>query len=188
MKNLLLNIIYDYLKFFPNEKEKQTRFIEFLKNHDDIQTIDWNNFDGHVVAGGFVYAKKEQKFLVVYHNDLEMYLYPGGHINQEDENPLEAAKREVYEETGISVLKSVVLLNNDLIPIDIDTHLVSYNQRLNLPEHYHYEFRYLFIIDSIQEVRLDQSELSEYKWINKAELKQDKNYGKVVEKINLLVD
>ncbi|MBR5369979.1 MAG: NUDIX domain-containing protein [Bacilli bacterium] len=184
MRDLLLKLISEYLMLFPNEKERQERFIEYLKNHTDEQITDWNNFDGHVVVGGFIYVKEEQKFLVIYHNDLKMFLYPGGHVDSGDVNPLEASRREVFEETGFDDIEEVVLSDNKLIPIDIDTHVIPYNERLDLPEHYHFEFRYLFAIDSIKEVKLDLSESSKFKWISIEELREDKNYGRITEKID----
>lgn len=183
MRELLLKLINEYLVLFPNEKERQEKFIEYLKNHDDNQITDWNNFDGHVVAGGFIYAKEEQKFLVIYHNDLKMFLYPGGHISSNDVNPLETSKREILEETGFDDIDEIVLSNNELIPIDIDTHIIPYNERLKLPEHYHFEFRYLFTTQSIKEVKLDLNESSNFKWISIDELRDDKSYGKIVEKL-----
>lgn len=187
MRDLLLKLMSKYLVLFPNEQQRQEKFIEYLKNHDDKQITDWNNFDGHVVAGGFIYAKEEKKFLVIYHNDLKMFLYPGGHIEIDDINPLETSKREIYEETGINKLEQIILSNNELIPIDIDTHLIPYNKRLDLPEHYHFEFRYLFTIDSIKNVKLDKEESSRYKWIDIDELREDKNYGKILEKIESIL-
>lgn len=184
MRYLLLKLMSEYLVLFPSEQQRQEKFIEYLKNHDDNQITNWNNFDGHVVVGGFVYAKEEQKFLVIYHNDLKMFLYPGGHIDSGDVNPLEASKREVFEETGFDDIEEVVLSNNGLIPIDIDTHVIPYNERLNLPEHYHFEFRYLFTIDSIKEVKLDMNESSNFKWISIDELRDDKNYGRIAKKID----
>ena len=183
MRELLLKLINEYLVLFPNEKKRQEKFIEYLKRHDDNQITDWNNFDGHVVAGGFIYAKEEQKFLVIYHNDLKKFLYPGGHMSSNDINPLEASKREILEETGFDDIDEIVLSNNELIPIDIDTHIIPYNERLKLPEHYHFEFRYLFAIKSIKEVKLDLSESSNFKWISIDELRDDKSYDKIVEKI-----
>lgn len=184
MRDLLLKLMSEYLVLFPNEQQRQEKFIEYLKNHDDNQITDWNNFDGHVVAGGFIYAKEEQKFLVIYHNDLKMFLYPGGHIDSNDITPLEASKREVFEETGFDDIEEVLLSDNKLIPIDIDTHVIPYNERLNLPEHYHFEFRYLFTIDSIKEVKLDMNESSNFKWISIDELRDDKNYGRIAKKID----
>lgn len=80
------------------------------------------------MASGFIYAKEENKFLVLYHKDLKMYLYPGGHINIKDKSILDAAKREVEEETGINNLEEYKICENELIPIDIDTHVIDYNE------------------------------------------------------------
>lgn len=81
----------------------------------------------------------------MYHNDMKIYTYPGGHIDLSDTNPLEAAIREVKEETGLMDFKEVNISKNELVPIDIDTHIIHYNERLNLPQHYHFDFRYLFM-------------------------------------------
>jgi ADP-ribose pyrophosphatase YjhB (NUDIX family) len=42
------------------------------------------------------------KILLVYHRKLDVWLYPGGHI-EADENPDEALVREVKEETGLDI-------------------------------------------------------------------------------------
>ena len=186
MKELLLNILNEYLKIFPKEIERQQELIKFLNNHKEEQITDLNNFDGHVVAGGFIYAKDEQKFLVLHHKDLNMFLYPGGHIDKEDKNPLEASIREINEETGLKNIIEFTISNNELVPIDIDTHLIDYNRRLDLPEHYHFEFRYLYVVDKIKNINVDSNESSEYRWISVEELKQDENFGKIADKFDLL--
>lgn len=66
---------------------------------------------------------------------MKIYLYPGGHTNYGDNNPLHTAKRGIIEETGLNNLKQLKLSKNELIPIDIDTYKINYNKRLNLPEH-----------------------------------------------------
>lgn len=182
----LVDLIKRYLEIFPEEKSKQKNVIKFIEENDDI--IDWNNFNGHIVVGGFIYDKRERKFLVLYHNDLKMFLYPGGHIEENDLNILDAVKREIYEETGLLNLRQVKISNNELVPIDIDTHIINYNDRLRLPEHYHFEFRYLFEVDEIKDVILDSEEHECVKWINIEELKNDKNYGRVVEKIEKIIN
>ena len=182
-KNILINIVNQYLDVFLEESQRQTKLIEYLQNHNDKQIIDWNNFDGHIVAGGFIYAKEENKFLVLYHKDLKMYLYPGGHADSKDINPLETSKREIEEETGLNDLEQLTLNGNSLIPIDIDTHIVGYNERLNLPEHYHFDFRYLFMVNKIVDINIDTEESADYKWINIEELSKGKNYSTVIGKI-----
>ncbi len=187
MKSNLLKILDDYLLLFPEEKERQSRILDYLKKSKDKDIIDWNNFKGHIVAGGFIYAKEEHKFLVLFHKDLKMFLYPGGHVNDNEKKPLQTAKREIIEETGLNRFKQLKLSENEQIPIDIDTHLIEYNERLNLPEHYHFDFRYLFIVDKISRIKIEQNELSSYKWIDINELENDLNYGKIVNKIKKIL-
>lgn len=189
MKDIISTILDTYLNKFPKEKERQLKLIQYLDNHNEEEINDWNNFDGHAVAGGFIYAIKEKKILLLHHKDLNMYVYPGGHIDKTDKTPLEAALREITEETGLEKLKQLKIVENKLIPIDIDTHTISYNQRLNLPEHYHFDFRYLFTIKEIENIQIDTEESSCYKWIDIKELHKDPCYGKIVNKIeNILLE
>ena len=62
------------------------------------------------------------------------------------------------------------------------------NERLKIPEHYHYDFRYLFTVDKIEDVNMDSEELDNYKWISMEELEHDPNYGRIVGKIKNILD
>lgn len=188
MKENILDIVDKYLVIFPNERRRLFQLQKFLKEHADNQIIDWNNFDGHLTTGGFIYAKKEKKLLLLYHNDLKIYLYPGGHIDSTDKNILEAAKREIKEETGLINLKEIAVSTNELVPFDIDTHIIDYNERLKLPSHYHFDFRYLFIVNEINDINLDVDELSGYKWISVNELKTNKEFGNITKKIEKYIN
>ena len=188
MKNIVLNIIKKYLEIFPEEEKRQANFIKYLETHNDEEIIDWNNFEGHIVTGGFIYSLEERKFLVLYHKDLNMQVYPGGHVDSNDINPLTAAKREVKEETGLNDFKQFKIAEDNVIPIDIDTHVVGYNKRLNLPEHYHFDFRYLFVIDKIEDIQIDTNELENYKWVEISELYNNPNNAEVVKKLEMLFD
>lgn len=187
MKDTVLNILSNYLSLFPEEHARQEILKNYIETHNENEITDWNNFNGHIVTGGFIYALEEKKFLVLHHKDLDMYLYPGGHVDATDINPLEASIREVHEETGLYDLTELTISDNPLVPIDIDTHKVPYNKRLNLPEHYHFDFRYLFVIDKIENVKIDTEEASDYKWVDIEYLYNDPNYGKIIYKIEQIL-
>jgi 8-oxo-dGTP pyrophosphatase MutT (NUDIX family) len=55
----------------------------------------------HFTASAIVFDDRD-RVLLVHHNKLGMWLYPGGHIDP-NEDPAQAAVREVHEETGIHV-------------------------------------------------------------------------------------
>lgn len=183
-KNLITDIVNKYLDFYKDEKERLQIFLEYLDKFDSGAISDWNNFDGHIVAGGFIYSLEEKKLLVLYHKDLKIYLYPGGHVDKEDINPLITARREVFEETGVNDLRLLNITSDEIVPIDIDTHMIPYNERLNLPEHYHFEFRYLFVVDKINDIKVDTSELGDYRWIDMDELYDNSYYGRIASKLD----
>ena len=64
MKNILLNVLNEYLLLFPDEKERQLVLNEFLMKYQYLELTDWNNFHGHIVASGFIYSKENSKFLI----------------------------------------------------------------------------------------------------------------------------
>lgn len=53
----------------------------------------------HFTASAIVFDDTG-RVLLVHHNKLGQWLYPGGHIDP-DEDPAQAALREVFEETGV---------------------------------------------------------------------------------------
>ena len=62
MKDILLQLLNEFLTLFPDEEERQRKLISFLQNHSSDEIVDWNNFDGHVVSGGFIYSRKITNF------------------------------------------------------------------------------------------------------------------------------
>lgn len=57
----------------------------------------------HFTSSVYVYHPKLEKFLFIKHKKLHKWLEPGGHV-EENESPENAAIREVFEETGLSVV------------------------------------------------------------------------------------
>lgn len=186
MKENIQIILNEYLKVFPDEEEKLFLLNRYLKQSIVEEITDWNNQNGHITIGAFVYSQREDKFLVLYHKDLEMYLYPGGHLEKKDKTLISAAKRELKEETGLENLE-LLKISNKGIPFDIDIHLIPQNKRVGMPKHYHFDFRYLFLVKDISEINFDKEEFKDYKWILSKELSKDKNYGDVINKLNKLL-
>jgi len=182
MKEDIKGMLIQYLKIFPKEKDRLSFLEKYLKKYNDLEMINWNNQEGHLTVGAFVYCKAKDKFLILYHKDLKMYLYPGGHIEKADKSLLEAAKRELKEETGLEN-EMPFLIDNQLLPFDIDTHFIPFNKRIQMKEHYHFDFRYLFLIDDIKDIFIDKEECKNYKWVSSSQLEKDKIYRNIVSKI-----
>lgn len=62
-----------------------------------------NYFAGFLddIAFVVIFTKYEDKWVYCWHKKRESYEHPGGHV-EKGETPLQAAKRELYEETGIT--------------------------------------------------------------------------------------
>jgi len=97
------------------------------------------------------------KVLLIYHKKLDVWLYPGGHV-EENENPDETLIREVKEETGLNVEivsnkdESLADKENDVsslhIPFAILCELVG--------DHYHNDLIYICKIKD-REIKLKQN-------------------------------
>jgi 8-oxo-dGTP pyrophosphatase MutT (NUDIX family) len=55
---------------------------------------------GHITATGLVFAPDRERLLLVHHRRLDRWLLPGGHVDREDAEIWDSARREVIEETG----------------------------------------------------------------------------------------
>src|SRR6476659_4087444 len=56
---------------------------------------------GPFTASAFVLSPDRRRLLVVFHRKLGRWLQPGGHIEPSDASIVDAARREVEEETGV---------------------------------------------------------------------------------------
>lgn len=187
MKDIIIKIIEKYLEIFPEEKERQEKLIKYLEKYDNSEIVNYNNFEGHITASGFIYSLEEKKLLMIFHKKAQCYLNSGGHSDLEDESPLVTAKREIREETGITGLKTLGITDEEFIPIDIDTHIIPYDANRNLPEHYHFDFSYFFVVDKIKNVEIEKEEVDNYKLVNIEDLYNNNHYGKMMFKIEKLL-
>jgi 8-oxo-dGTP pyrophosphatase MutT (NUDIX family) len=90
---------------------------------------------GHITASGLVI--RDSKVLLIFHPFIKQWIQPGGHID-DGELPIEAAIREVYEETG--VVCSSGFHSNRLI--DIDIHEIPANSKKGEDCHLHIDLLY----------------------------------------------
>jgi 8-oxo-dGTP pyrophosphatase MutT (NUDIX family) len=91
---------------------------------------------GHITASAFVVDRAQAAVLLILHGKLGLWLQPGGHVDPEDSSVLEAAQREVREETGLSVAADGCEL------LDVDVHEIP--ARKDQPAHEHFDVRFVF--------------------------------------------
>lgn len=147
-----------YLSVHPEDKEHLADLIDVLDAAGD-SIVSRKEFRGHVTAGA-VLLRPDGRVLTIEHRALNRWLLPGGHVEDQDESLVGAALRELAEETGIDA--SAVTLAVDL-PLHIDAHGIPANPSKGEPDHWHFDFRFLFRTTA-DEYTLQEEEVSAASW------------------------
>ena len=133
---------------------------------------------GHFTASAFIVVPHEAAILLVFHAKLKKWLQPGGHIDPSDADVFAAARREVLEETGVTLSENVTGAL-----FDLDVHRIP--ARPNEPEHEHFDVRTLWISEQ-QEVHAGSDAL-EVRWHALEDLSRmivDESLGRALRKLN----
>jgi 8-oxo-dGTP pyrophosphatase MutT (NUDIX family) len=113
---------------------------------------------GHFTASALVVSPSARLVLLIAHPTLGLWLQPGGHIEPGDPSPLDAAFREVMEETGLAPRLEPILF-------DVDVHDIP--ARKADPAHRHFDLRFLALVEGAPEPA--GAEGLESRWLHIAE-------------------
>ena len=149
-----------FAPYSESESSTKERFLDFAINNSDA--FHRSNLKGHFTASAFVVDRENAKILLIHHKKLDKWLQPGGHCDG-DENTLMVAIKEVQEETGVEITP-----DNQPI-IDLDIHVIP--ERKGIPEHEHFDVRYIFESDSTSPL-IQNHETVDLKWIDYDEVKK----------------
>jgi len=154
MNNLsVIKLLDNYCAFDAIEYEHLNKITDFINSNDDL--FSRNNSVGHLTASAIVIDNTSENILLIWHEKLQRWLQPGGHVEVEaDTNLAEAARRELIEETLLDI--SAITLESEL-PFDLDVHTIP--ARKEEPEHNHYDVRFLFRYHHGKEIS------TMYKWV-----------------------
>lgn len=117
-----------------------------------------------------VYLIENQKILLLYHQKLEKWLPPGGHVEL-NETPSEAARREVLEETGLEIefytQENISLDYWNAVSIErpylcLLENIPAYR---DIPAHQHIDFIYI-----AKPITVSESSSHAYRWFSREDL------------------
>ncbi|HZY78093.1 MAG TPA: NUDIX hydrolase [Cyclobacteriaceae bacterium] len=151
-----------YRSDFKEEIAFAHRFLALLQDPDAYQRT---HLPGHITASSWIVNRDHSKVLLVEHAALKKWLQPGGHADG-DENVVRVATREANEETGLTKL---TLAGSEIF--DIDIHPIPARKDLSFPQHDHYDVRFLFEADEMEELKISD-ESTDLRWINLDELEK----------------
>lgn len=147
----------------PTSDERSHSAATALLRQDRVM---WRRTDfdpGHFTASGFVVSSDGGSLLLILHGKLGRWLQPGGHIDSDDPSAEAAARREVFEETGVANLRA---LADD--PVRMDVHKIP--AREPEPKHLHFDLGFGFQAAGEDIGPLD--EVSDAKWVRFEHLDQ----------------
>jgi len=145
-----------------------------------------NNLEKHFTASALII--EDNQVLLLHHKKLDVWLYPGGHI-EKNETPEQAVLREVMEETGLNV-EIMGEIDNKLADVKADVS-VMHNPYVILCElvgnHYHNDIVYLCKISGDNgEIKYNKQESSDIKFFSASDLVDIKlfpNFRRLLEKV-----
>lgn len=155
----VLRLLAHYRCLDDTDEETLRRFERFIRLHPDC--LLRSGLAGHLTASAAVVDPRRRRLLLVNHKKLGRWLQPGGHADGEADL-LAVALRETREETGIREAQALLPA-----PFDLDIHPIP--ARHGVPEHFHYDVRFLLGADSTAPVRANP-EVHTVAWVCLREL------------------
>jgi 8-oxo-dGTP pyrophosphatase MutT (NUDIX family) len=128
--------------------------------------------EGHIAASAWVLDSTRSHAALIHHRKLNLWLQPGGHVEDADTSWRAAAQREVTEETGLA---RFIPQADDAKLFDVDVHPIP--ERHHEPAHFHYDLRFLFIADvdatTNKKLLINAVEAHDCRWFALTELVND---------------
>ena len=125
----------------------------------------------HFTASAIVFGDDLDHVLLVHHNKIGKWLYPGGHV-ESGQTPAEAAIREVEEETGLRtrVLKGPTFQHPAVTVHPVPFAILEVSATDNVfGEHRHIDFVYLLRATSTA-ITAQLDEVSHVRWVPVADV------------------
>ena len=126
------------------EAEHRSRMMRFVSSHANNWWLRATS-EGHVTGSAWIVNPARTHALLLHHLKLNLWVQPGGHLDDADTTPAAGALREAREETGIP---NLVLANDAVFDIDIHSIPARIGARELESAHLHYDVRYLIITDT----------------------------------------
>lgn len=165
-----MSFINDINNYIPkNEQEAQDKKVI----QDCIKLFPQNillrdNEIAHFTSSGFIVNRTLEKVLMIHHNIRNTWAWTGGHSDGND-NFLEVAIKEAYEETGLNVIP----LSKDIASVDVLTVSGHFKKGCYVNSHLHLSVAYILIGNENETPIIKPDENSAIEWFSVKRINED---------------
>lgn len=153
-RSMLSGLLSGYNTTDRKEKQMVEETIAFVNAHEDCFLREL--LIGHVTGSAWIINPERTHALMMHHKKIDRWFQPGGHCDG-DTDVQAVAKKEAFEETGVRVMP----VDNAIF--DVDVHVIP--ERKGVPEHKHYDIRFLFTAPMLAEELAANEESNAVRWI-----------------------
>lgn len=154
----IAGVLDAYLERHPHEAGQLAEPLRFLAEGRGFASR--RTFPMHVTAGALL-VRDGTEVLLIDHLAYGITLQPGGHLEPTDTTLVDAAMRELCEETGIDPEQIVPVSTH---PAYIEFGQVPARPAKDEPEHYHLDIGYAFAAAGAEIGRIQESEVTGAAW------------------------
>ncbi|MBV9024159.1 MAG: NUDIX domain-containing protein [Streptomycetaceae bacterium] len=151
-------VLTAYLTRYPEEAEQLSEPLRLLAEGRDFASR--RSFPMHVTVGALL-VREGTEILLIEHRAYGITLQPGGHLEPTDTTLIDAAVRELTEETGIDPRQ---VFPASPTPAYIEYGKVPARPEKDEPEHYHLDIGYSFTTAHAEVGRIQETEVTGAGW------------------------
>ena len=153
----IAHALVGYLERYPEEATPLSEPLRLLASGHHFASR--RNFAMHVTVGALLVRGSE--ILLIEHRAYGITLQPGGHLEPDDTSLLDAALRELTEETGVDPTQIRAVSPE---PAYIEYGRVPARPEKDEPSHHHLDIGYAFTTAHAEIGRIQQSEVTGATW------------------------
>lgn len=151
--------IKQYIPYNEQEEKDKQVIISCMNNFKDVYTRE--NVVCHFAPTAFCVNKQRTKMLMIYHNQMDSWVWPGGHADG-NSDLLEVAMQELKEETGLT---KATPITKDIFSLEVFCMNSHRKKGKYIACHLHLDTTFLIEADESEKIRIKADENKDVKWV-----------------------